>query len=167
MPSMAAAPSAQLRPAPATSSAPTHTAPPSASLPVAPSAQRPAPVDVNSTAFWPAVLAAASTNRRVRIILDGSTCENVARPDAKSANLRIKVHAEVLTAARGSVSELESIASTVAGLTIKIEPTADAPVQSESATPRTSINEHPLVKSAIDLFKARVLSVQPRQPAEK
>jgi len=128
---------------------------------------RPAQVDVNSPAFWPAVLAAAATNRRVRIILDGSTCESVSRPDAKSANLRIKVHAEVLTAARGSALELESIASSVAGLTIKIEPTADAPVQAESATPRTNINEHPLVKSAIDLFKARVLSVQPRQPAEK
>lgn len=128
---------------------------------------RPAQVDVTSPAYWPAVLAASATNRRVRIILDGSKCENVSRPDAKSAQLRIKVHAEVLTAARGSVTELESIASSVAGLAIKIEPTADAPVQSESAAPRTSINEHPLVKSAIDLFKARVLSVQPRQPAEK
>ncbi len=140
---------------------------PANAMPVAPSAPRPAQVDVNSPAFWPAVLAAAASNRRVRIILDGSTCEHISRPDAKSAQLRIKVHAEVLTAARGSVTELESIASSVAGLTIKIEPTADTPVQSESATPRTSINEHPLVKSAIDLFKARVLSVQPRQPAEK
>jgi hypothetical protein len=166
MPSVVSSQPAPARSAPATSSAPSRSAPTSAA-PLAVTLPRPAQVDVNAPAFWPAVLAAAASNRRVRIILVGSTCENVSRPDAKTANLRIKVHAEVLTAARGSVSELESIASAVAGLTIKIEPIADAPVQAESATPRTSINEHPLVKSAIDLFKARVLSVQPRQPAEK
>lgn len=125
-------------------------------------------IDPSTPAFWPAVLAAAAANRRARIILEGSTAEAVARIDARTTQIQVRVNPEVLAACRSSLAELEQIASTVAGHSIKLVPITDAPAaQPEAEAPKTSINEHPLVKSAIDLFKARVLSVQPRQPAEK
>lgn len=124
-------------------------------------------IDPASVAFWPQVLAAAASNRRARIILEGSSCASVSRIDARTTAAKIRVTSEVLAACRSNLAELESIATQVAGSDIRIEPFADAPADVEATTPRTNINEHPLVKSAMELFKARVLSVQPRQPAEK
>lgn len=124
-------------------------------------------VEAESPAFWPAVLAAANSNRRARIILDGSSCVGVARVDSRTTMVRVKVIPDVLAACRSSAAELEAIASQVAGKTVKIEAFADEPVVAQDTTPRANINEHPLVKSAMELFKARLLSVQPRQPIDK
>lgn len=87
--------------------------------------------------------------------------------DARTTAARIRVTLEVLAACRSNLAEIEALASQVAGHEIKIEPFAEAPAVTETAAPRANINEHPLVKSAMELFKARLLSVQPRQPAEK
>jgi hypothetical protein len=140
-----------------------------ATRPVTPITPDPArgPCDPASAEFWPRVLAAAASNRRARVLLEGSACVAVARKDAKSAAARVRVLPELLAAFKNAATELDAIASLVAGHSITIEPFADAPAIMEPATPRANINDHPLVKSALELFKARVLSVQARQPAEK
>jgi hypothetical protein len=122
---------------------------------------------VDAPNFWEAVIEAASSNRRARIILENSTCVSITRQDPRTTLARIRVTPEVLAACRSSLAEIEAIASQTAGHRVQIDPVADAPAVIEPATPRSNINEHPLVKSAMELFKARLLSVQPRQPAEK
>ncbi len=107
---------------------------------------------------------ASARVRRVRVLLEGSRCERVA-PGSGAVVVGVRVGLEVLGPAKAMLGEIEALATGVAGAPVKVELLCDAaPVQ--APVPRANVNEHPLVKSAMELFGARVVSVQGRAPAQ-
>ncbi len=137
---------------------PTGAAPPA---PHAGAAPRTSPTD---PAFWARVIEASGGSRRVRVLLEGSRCEKVAAGFG-GAVVSVRVGVEVLAPARALLGEIEGVAGGVAGSAVKVELVSDAPVV-QAPAPRANMSEHPLVKSAMELFGARLVSVQGRPPAQ-
>lgn len=122
---------------------------------------------VGDPAFWPRMLELCTGNRRLRVVLDSARLIE-AKPDPCAVT--IEVSGQMIQAARSYARDIEGLAATIAGESVSLvlrspepesRPATDAP-----AAPRTPVQEHPLVKQAMELFKARLLSVQQRQPPQ-
>lgn len=123
--------------------------------------ERTSPTD---PAFWSRVIEASGASRRVRVLLEGSRCEKVAAGFG-GAVVSVRVGIEVLAPAKALLAEIEGVAGGVAGSAVKVELVSDAPVV-QAPVAKANMTEHPLVKSAMELFGARLVSVQGRPPAQ-
>ena len=122
---------------------------------------------VGDPAFWPRMLELCTGNRRLRVVLDAARLIE-AKPDPCAVT--IEVAGQMMQAARSYAKDIEGLAATIAGesvsLVLRAPETESRPASEAPATPRTPVQEHPLVKQAMELFKARLLSVQHRQPPQ-
>lgn len=122
---------------------------------------------VGDPAFWPRMLELCTGNRRLRVVLDAARLIE-AKPDP--CGVTIEVSGQMIQAARSYARDIEGLAATIAGESVSLvlrSPDAESRLAADApAAPRTPVQEHPLVKQAMELFKARLLSVQQRQPPQ-
>lgn len=79
----------------------------------------------------------------------------------------VEVHPGVHTIAQGALAEIADAISWAAGRGVRVELVrAEAPEAPIDDGQTSNATEHPLVKSAIELFKARVIRVERRPKAE-
>lgn len=123
---------------------------------------------MESGEFWPRVreAIAQSANRRLRIALDGAQLVEVA-----DQGVLIEVSRSLFATAAASAGELESLVARVAGRAIPVrfrapEPAREGEPPPVAATAAPDAQDHELVRRAIELFGARVVSVQARVPRE-
>ncbi len=123
----------------------------------APPATPAQPIPPTDPGFWPAVVGACASSRRVRLALEGSAV--VERTDA---GVTVRVAPAMVGTARASLDEIVQAASRVAGRAVAVALVAPEASVAE-AKPLAPPTEHPLVKQAMELFGARVVSVQARR----
>lgn len=127
------------------------------------------PTPASSEAFWPRVreAVAQSPNRRLRIALDGAQLVEVA-----DEGVLIEVSRSLFATAAASAGELEALVARVAGRALPVRfrapeaPSPPAPEQAGGPASPASVQDHELVRRAVELFGARVVSVQPRAPKD-
>ncbi len=144
---------------------------PAAHAPIAPTAavptpnvrrESPPPGELTNDEVWALTLERCSSNRRVRLLLDGSRLLSMTREAAA-----VEVHPGVHTMAQGALAEITEAISWAAGRSVHVELVrASAPEAPIDEGPASNASEHPLVKSAIELFQARVIRVERRPKAD-
>jgi len=124
---------------------------------------------------WSLVREACGGNRRLSVLMNEMQLVSVGEQTAV-----VRVADEVRAAVASTEKDLAAAMATVLGREVRVEisgkaqhaeagaalPGAtDSPLKPEEplTAVRTPITDHPLVKHAIELFGARVISVQPRR----
>lgn len=111
------------------------------------------------------MLNAAGANRRVSLLL---TAAKLVRLDADAAVLSLSPQDRTL--ARSMERDLLAVLAAGLGRPVRVEfdaePEPEKAAPSEPEQPRTPIDQHPMVKQAIELFGGRIISVQPRPKAD-
>ncbi|QQS10362.1 MAG: hypothetical protein IPK69_07005 [Phycisphaerales bacterium] len=124
--------------------------------------ETPPPGELTNDEIWALTLERCATNRRVRLLLDGSRLLSMTREAAA-----VEVHPGVHTMAQVALAEIAEAISWAAGRGVRVELVRAAASEASIDDGQTSnATEHPLVKSAIELFKARVIRVERRPKAE-
>lgn len=112
--------------------------------------------------MWNRVEQACGGNRRLEVLIGDMTLR-----EATSDTAVVVVDPKLLGAARTHSRDLESALGAAFGRTMKIDlqpaATVEVATEQEAAKPRTNMQEHALVKQAIQLLNARIVSVGPRQ----
>lgn len=118
---------------------------------------------IGDPAFWPRVMQLCSGSRRVKVMLESARLVEV-KPAPGRVTLEVAGH--LLAAARGLARDIETLAATIAGepVSFAFQPAPGSETLAPAPEPIPNVQEHPLVRQAMELFNARVLSVQPRQP---
>lgn len=98
--------------------------------------------------------------RRARVILSEARVAGVA-----GGVVSILVKPTLLGPAQQSISEIEAILSEVSGEALRVEVALDelAAAAAVESAPTVDIQNHPLVKQAIELFGGKVISTGPRR----
>lgn len=108
--------------------------------------------------LWQAMLAAASDNRRLRVML-----AELAPATLEHNALLLSPAANAALAAERMKGDIEALARRLTGIDLSVA-IAKPQAPAEEAAPSTeAIAEHPLVKQAVELFGGRVIGVQPRR----
>lgn len=114
--------------------------------------------------IWKASLAAASGNRRLRVLMDDLALESLNEGVAV-----IRAPEAIKGLAYAAAGDLAGVLTQIRRAPTRVEIVLQAreAVPEAPAPARISGAEHPLVKKAITLLGARVVSVQPRKTAPK
>jgi len=120
----------------------------------------PAPLRLTSEDPWGRALEAASSNRRLRVLLNECRLVRV-----ENDVVVLAVNDALRSAAQASEKELAGLLATAWDRAVRLEfqQVESAPAVATPQTPRESISEHPLVKQATAIFGAKLLGVQPRR----
>lgn len=112
---------------------------------------------------WDRILEAAGSYRRLRVVLGDSS---LVRLDAERVVIRVPESLRAVV--RASERELLAVVASALGRSVAVEIEAPAPEAGEAEAvkaPRTPVDQEPLVRQAMELFGARLVSVTVRPGA--
>lgn len=124
------------------------------------------PVRASPGSEWDRILEAAGSYRRLRVVLGDSS---LVRLDAE--RVVIRVPESLRAVARASERELLAVVASALGRSVAVEIEAPEAAQPEAGeaeavkAPRTPVDQEPLVRQAMELFGARLVSVTVRPGA--
>ena len=130
------------------------------------------PLPDDPVALWSMVVEACQKQHRMRLLV--GNLKLVTKDDERAV---LAVSDEMRTAAQSAERDLCTLLSVAWGQSLKVELTSSAGERLESAAPPAEetppaaapaaglppIHDHPLIKDAVELFGARVISTQPRK----
>lgn len=124
------------------------------------------PVRASSGSEWDRILEAAGSYRRLRVVLGDSS---LVRLDAERVVIRVPESLRAVV--RASERELLAVVASALGRSVAVEIEAPEAAQPEAGeaeavkAPRTPADQEPLVRQAMELFGARLVSVTGRPGA--